>query len=388
MVIERLELNHFRNYEKLILFPHQGINIFFGQNGSGKTNLLESIHYCSLGKSHRLTQDINAVRMGSEGSSCRLTVKSDLARNELEIRLRPGEETVKTVYVNQKKVARLSEMMGVLRCVIFSPEDLSLIKDGPSVRRRFLDMMISQINRPYFIALQQYRAAMNQRSAILRQARLENRPISPMIDDFEITMAQYAKIICSERQEISKQLADTGHMLYRRISDRDTEDFAVQYHGSVRWNQGDEFPMIRLLRESREDDLKLGTTSVGPHRDDLVLSLNRKPLKLYASQGQMRTAALSLKLAQMKLFQQVTRDQPVLLLDDVMSELDLRRRMNLLQVMDGVQTFITCSDEGDLASWQNHRTYEVVNPDGSGQISVVKQGPEMRRDELREPSFS
>ncbi|MBQ3706072.1 MAG: DNA replication/repair protein RecF [Clostridia bacterium] len=387
MVIERIELNHFRNYDRLVLEPHEGINIFFGQNGSGKTNLLEAIHYCGLGKSHRITQDINAVQMGASGCSCRLSVKNRLSRNDLEIRLQPGDESVKSVWIDQKRAARLSEMMGVLRCVIFSPEDLDLIKDGPSVRRRFLDMMISQISRPYFIALQQYRTAMNQRSAILRKARLENTRIDPMIEDFEAAMCEQAKLICGERIKYTGELAQAGHTLYQQISGKESEDFLIQYRPSVREFQEDPSSLLHRLKESREEDLKNGTTSAGPHRDDLLLSLNQKSMKLYASQGQMRTGALSLKLAQMRIYQQTVQDQPVLLLDDVMSELDLERRMNLLRVMDGVQTFITCSDEGDLASWQNHRTYEVKNLKGSASIEIRKQGSEKPAVSWSEPIF-
>ena len=168
MVIEKIELNHYRNYDHLQLFPQEGINLFFGKNGSGKTNLLEAIHYCALGKSHRISQDAHAVEIGEKTGFCSVSVRGKWTKNEISVQLLPEESSAKSVFIDHKKVKKLSEMMGVLRCVIFSPEDLDLIKEGPSCRRRFLDMMISQINRSYFVALQQYKTAMEQRNAIIR----------------------------------------------------------------------------------------------------------------------------------------------------------------------------------------------------------------------------
>ena len=387
MIIERISLHRFRNYEELTLEPHEGINIFFGKNGSGKTNLLEAIHYCSLGKSHRISQDQNAVMIGEKGASCSLKIRSSSLKNEIEIRLQPGVETVKTVWINQKKIGRLSEMMGILRCVIFSPEDLNLIKEGPAVRRKFLDMMISQISRSYFIALQQYRIAYNQRNAILRQARLENRRPDSMIADFEKGMAEYGRVIYRERKRITDLISEKGNEIYRSISGRETETLTIAYHPSYSWDEAEE-TMEKILEKNREDDLRQGTASVGPHRDDLMLSLNHKSMKLYASQGQMRTAALSLKLAQMAIFRNITGEYPVLLLDDVLSELDLDRRMNLLKMMEGVQTFITCSDQGDLADYHNYRMYQVRSVAERAELLQKKAGVETSRPVLREPDFS
>lgn len=387
MVIEKIELHHFRNYEDLTLLPHEQVNIFFGRNGSGKTNLLEAVHYCSVGKSHRISQDLNAVMMGQQGAFCRMTVRGRNGKSEIEVRLRPEEDAVKSVWIDRKKAARLSEMMGVLRCVIFSPEDLSLIREGPTARRRFVDMMISQVSRPYFIALQQYRTALNQRNAILRQARAENRAPDPMIQDFEGAMAEQAEVICRERIRYTGILSGFANDFYHCISGSPEESFLISYHPSVRWNGEDPFPLAGMLVEDRAEDLRQGNTSHGPQRDDLLLSLNQKSMKLYASQGQMRTGALSMKLAQLKMMEQMTGEYPVLLLDDVMSELDLERRMNLLRMLEGVQTFITCADEGDLASYQNHRTMEVLSRDGRAELIQKKDGPAMEKPSLAEPVF-
>ena len=387
MYIEQIELIHFRNYDRLSLTPVNGINLFIGQNGAGKTNLLEAIHYCSLGKSHRINLDANVVMNGEKGASCALKIQNKNARNEIGIKIRPGEDTVKSVYIDHKKVSRLSEMMGLLRCVIFSPEDLNLIREGPAVRRRFLDMMISQISRPYFIALQQYRTAMNHRSAILRTARFENRPVSGMIEDFEQAMSDYAETIYRERFGHERFLSEMANEMYREISGREQETFQIQYRSYLKSDRDGSPSLKEALHECREEDMKNGTTSVGPHRDDLSLTLNSKNMKNYASQGQMRTASLSLKLAQLRMISEITRDQPVLLLDDVMSELDLERRMNLLRIIENTQTFVTCSDEGDLAAWQNNRTYRVDNREGKASLEEIKSGAPLVFRESEDPIF-
>ena len=387
MFIEKIELFHFRNYEKLSLQPHPGINIFFGRNGSGKTNLLEAVHYCSLGKSHRISQDVNAVMKGEEGAVCRIQLRGKYSRNSVEVRLRPGEDSVKTVLIDQKKVSRLQEMMGVLRCVIFSPEDLNLIREGPSVRRKFVDMMISQISRPYFVALQQYRTALNQRNMLLKTARAENGRVSPVIEDFEKAMEEHGKLICQERSRYIRMISEMGNEIYRRISGQEGENFQVRYRPSVAPDPEGAFPLAETLRQKREEDLRFGTTSAGPHRDELELKLNGQQIRLYASQGQMRTASLSLKLAQLRMISEITRDQPVLLLDDVMSELDLERRMNLLRIIENTQTFVTCSDEGDLAAWQNNRTYRVDNREGKASLEEIKSGAPLVFRESEDPIF-
>ena len=387
MTIEKMELIHFRNYEKLELQPHPEINLFFGENGSGKTNLLEAIHFCSLGKSHRLSQDANAVLIGEKAAVVRVEVRSRLSRSRIEIRLSPGEENIKSVWIDGNRASRLSEMMGLLRCVIFSPEDLNLIREGPAVRRRFLDMMISQISRPYFIALQQYRTAMNHRSAILRTARLENRPVSGMIEDFEQAMSDYAETIYRERFGHERFLSEMANEMYREISGREQETFQIQYRSCLKSDRDGSPSLKEALRDCREEDMKNGTTSVGPHRDDLSLTLNSRNMKNYASQGQMRTGALSLKLAQLKVIQKVTGENPVLLLDDVMSELDPERRSNLLHILQDTQTFITCTDRSDLSDYIHYRTYQVREEGGRGVVSEFLSGPEPVSSVFTEPVF-
>ena len=388
MIIEKLTLRNFRNYEETVLTPHEGVNLFFGANGSGKTNLLEAIHYCALGKSHRITGDQSAVRIGESFAVCSVSVRSGGVKRELSVRLVPNEAAKKVILLDQKQIRRFSDMMGCLQCVIFSPEDLGLIREGPSVRRRYLDMMISQVNRGYFIALQQYRAGLEQRNAVLKNMRADPRQNAGLLEVFEQAMAGPAAVIVEERKRVVEMLSSLAAETYRGISGREEEAFQASYHSAFRESENVQEDFIRVMRENREEDLRLGVTSAGPHRDDLNLSLNRKNMKVYASQGQIRTAALSLKLAQMKALRQMSGEPPVLLLDDVMSELDRERRMRLVREISDYQTFITCTDESDLELESDRRIYHVSSEEGKARLELTNPGVEEEKPVLREPDFS
>ena len=388
MIIQELTLRNFRNYRETVLTPHEGVNLFFGANGSGKTNLLEAIHYCALGKSHRIPGDQGVVRIGESFAACGVSVQSRGVRREITVRLLPNETAKKVILLDQKQIRRFSDMMGCLQCVIFSPEDLGLIREGPSQRRRYLDMMISQVNRGYFIALQQYRAGLEQRNALLKNMRTDPRQGAGILEVFEQAMAAPAAVIVAERKKVIELLSSLAAETYRGIAGREKEEFQVSYHSAFRDCENVEEEFIRLQRENREEDLRLGSTSAGPHRDDLNLSLNRKNMKVFASQGQIRTGALSLKLAQMKALRAMSGEAPVLLLDDVMSELDRERRTRLVQEISDYQTFITCTDESDLELEGNRRIYHVSAPEGTAVLEETSRGTEIPKTVLAEPDFS
>ena len=370
MLIKELKLKNFRNYRELTLEPHPGVNLFFGRNGSGKTNLLEAIHYCSLGRSHRISNDAHVVKNGESFALSSVCVQNTLGRREIAVRFHPDEIQKKTILIDQKKIAKFSDMMGCLRCVIFSPEDLGLIKEGPSLRRRYLDMMISQINRGYFIALQQYKAGMDQRNAVIRNLRANARADASVLSAFEETMAAPAAVIIRERRKITAMLSETAAETYRRISDTE-ESFRISYHSSVKEENEIEETLCRLFRENREDDIRMGFTSVGPHRDDLMLTLDRNQMKQFASQGQIRTAALSMKLSQMQILKNLGGDEPVLLLDDVMSELDRKRRACLINEINTFQTFITCADREDVDCEKVQSVWQVSTPETEAIVEKV-----------------
>ena len=388
MIIEKLTLRNFRNYEDTVLTPHEGVNLFFGANGSGKTNLLEAIHYCALGKSHRITGDQSVVRIGESFAVCGVSVSTCGVRRDITVRLVPNEANKKVILLDQKPIRRFSDMMGCLQCVIFSPEDLGLIREGPSLRRRYLDMMISQVNRGYFIALQQYRSGLEQRNALLKTMRQNASDYTGMLEVFEQAMAAPAAVIVAARKKVIAMLAELAAETYRGISGREKEEFQAGYHSAFRETENVEEEFIRLMRENREEDLRLGVTSAGPHRDDLSLSLNRKNMKVFASQGQIRTAALSLKLAQMKALRAMSGEAPVLLLDDVMSELDRDRRTRLVKEISDYQTFITCTDESDLELEGSRRTYHVSAPEGKAVLEETNRGEMREALPLTEPDFT
>ena len=370
MLIEELKLKNFRNYRELTLHPHPGVNLFFGRNGSGKSNLLEAIHYCSLGRSHRISNDANVVKNGETFAVSSVIIRNVLGSRELAVRFHPDETQKKEILIDQKKIAKFSDMMGCLRCVIFSPEDLGLIKEGPSLRRRYLDMMISQINRGYFIALQQYRTCMDQRNALIRNLRTNSYADTSMLSAFEETMAAPAAVIIRERRRIVSLLSESARETYQRVSDTD-EVFRMAYHSSVKEETDIEEVLCRLLRENRDDDIRMGLTSVGPHRDDLSLTLNKNQMKQFASQGQIRTAALSMKLSQMQILRDQSGEELVLLLDDVMSELDRKRRACLIGEISSFQTFITCADRDDVDCGKVDRVYRVAAENGEATVDEM-----------------
>lgn len=389
MRIDALKLKDFRNYEELTLTPHPGVNLLFGQNGSGKTNLLEAVHYCALGRSHRTSQDREVVRKGAFSCAIGVTVVKESGRHDVAVKLTPGESRKKQAYLDRKRAPRLSDMMGHLQCVIFSPEDLMLVKEGPSVRRRFLDMMLSQLSTPYFVALQQYQKALEQRNALLREAR-RGRPADPdMLDAFERAMAVPCETIIKRRRQVMAEIAVIAREKYAAISGRAHEPFEMTYQCCLPTAEDIPGQVMAILRKNRNDDAIRGLTSFGIHREDVALTLMGREMKLFASQGQIRTAALSMKLGQLEVFRRETGEAPVLLLDDVMSELDMTRRTRLLEEIDGVQTFVTCTDESDLEGCRERRSYQVrLTDDGWAHVRETTPGAKVNRQEMEDPDFS
>ena len=390
MIIEELKLRDYRNYGELTLHPHPGVNLLFGQNGSGKTNLLEAVHYCALGRSHRTSQDKEVVRKGASMAAVGVLVRKKTGRADVAVKLTPGEARKKQVFLDRKRASRLSDMMGRLQCVIFSPEDLMLIKEGPAIRRRYLDMMLSQLSTAYFVALQQYSKALDQRNAILKEMKKGGRCEVAMLDAFEDAMAQPCQVIIPLRRKILAQVAKAAGEKYASISGRPGEVFGMKYVCCLQAEDNIAENVRAALKQSRREDTFRGSTGFGIHREDIALTLSGREMKLFASQGQIRTAALSMKLAQLEVYRSVTGETPVLLLDDVMSELDMTRRTRLLQEISGVQTFVTCTDESDLDGCHDRRSYRVsVGQDFLASIVETSSGqPVVRRQSIEDPDFT
>ncbi len=382
MIIQSLKLRDFRNYRELEITPHPGVNILFGQNGSGKTNLLEAIHYCALGRSHRTSQDKEVVRKDAEMAAVGVQLQKHRVRMDIQVKLTPNDGKKKSVFVDRKRAGRLSDLMGHVQCVIFSPEDLMLVKEGPAIRRRYLDMMLSQLSTAYFTALQQYQKALDQRNALLREAKKGFRPDPGMMDAFEEAMAAQCAVVIPLRRKIVSHTAYIAGVKYASISGRVGEDFRMEYECCVPEGEDIAAYAAAQLRQNRQEDVYRGSTSFGIHREDIALTLKGREMKVFASQGQIRTAALSMKLAQLEVFRGETGEVPILLLDDVMSELDMTRRTRLLEEISGVQTFITCTDESDLEGCRERRSYHVrMDGEGNGHVTETSSGAAVTQED-------
>lgn len=387
MIIQSLHLKNFRNYSQLDLHPDVGVNIFFGPNGSGKTNILEAIHYCALGKSHRVSNDQSVIKNGETDAVCELSIRNQISVQTVGVHISKSESNRKSIFINSKKIQRFSDMMGCFRCVIFSPEDLDMIKEGPSVRRKYLDMMISQIDSKYFIALQRYRIALEQRNALLKRIRAGEADLKVLVS-FDEILAEEGRTIIQKRKEIVHKLTEVATDVYHNISGQEDELLQIQYQSVLPDSESITDEMMNGLYANREDDIRTGLTSIGPHRDDLIFTLNRKNMKMYSSQGQIRTAALSLKLTQIRILYEYSGDRPVLLLDDVMSELDRNRRVRLENEISQCQTFITCTDESDLEMNQSRNVFSVYSVGNDG-FAVSSSGSDsVQPSQMREPDFS
>lgn len=342
MRITSLRLRDFRGYQQVLLTPPEGVTVLVGENGAGKTNLLEAVHLCCLGRSHRTANDQEMIRRGQETAAVQLTVERRDGRHEVGVRLFENARKRKVVFVNGKTAPRLGELMGHATCVIFSPEDLSLVKDGPQGRRRFLDMLLSQHQRAYFYALQTYTSALKQRNALLKQGEIRQLPA------WDEQLAAAAEPVVRLRRETVDQLNARARIHYQYISGRDEEVFSMKYRGHLADSAAIAQDMLRGLQATREEESRRQVTVFGPHRDEIELTLGGEPLRAFGSQGQMRTAALSMKLAAFDLLEAAQGEPPLLLLDDVLSELDPDRRRRLIARIGRAQALLTCTDEGDF----------------------------------------
>jgi len=337
-----LRLRDFRGYQQLLFSPPEGVTVLVGENGAGKTNLLEAVHLCCLGKSHRTSTDTEMIRQGQETAAVQLTVEKNDGKHEVGIRLFENARRKKIVYVNGKTASRIGNLMGHATCVIFSPEDLGLVKEGPGTRRRFLDMLLSQQQKAYFYALQTYTSALKQRNALLKLGDFRQLPA------WDEQLAAASASVVRLRREAVSDLCARAAVHYRYIGGKENEVFHIQYRGQLSESSDPKQDMLQGLLAGREEDIRRQTTCFGPHRDELELTLSGKPIKAFGSQGQMRTAALSMKLAAFDLLEAVQGEPPLLLLDDVLSELDPDRRRRLISRIGRAQALLTCTDREDF----------------------------------------
>ncbi len=355
MKVTGLRLVNFRNYEQMTIRPHAGLCVLTGENAAGKTNVLEAVFLCALGRSHRTIHDAEMVRRGEEGAYVDLKLSTKQGGREIEIRIPPGER--KQVSVDRSPIGKSAEQIGVLNVVMFAPEDLAIVKGGPSERRRFLDMTISQMFPMYYTALQQYNAVLRQRNALLKDP---DHLYDGALEAWNGQLAILGANIMLRRAEQAERLADIASTMHETLSDG-KEFLDMYYEPNVPISDPtllvDEIRMA--LEDSRERDIRYGSTTVGPHRDDLMFSLDGTDVRTFGSQGQQRTTVLSLKLAQMEVLREERGEAPVLLLDDVFSELDRKRQEMLMVSVEGCQTFLTCTHLEDLEQAQIQESMQI-----------------------------
>ena len=337
-----LRLRDFRGYHQVMLSPPEGVTVLVGENGAGKTNLLEAVHLCCVGRSHRTANDKEMIRKGQDTAAVQLTVERRDGVHEVGVRLFENARRRKIVFVNGKTAPRMGELMGHATCVIFSPEDLALVKEGPQARRRFLDMLLSQHQKAYFYALQTYMSALKQRNALLKQGDFRQLPT------WDEQLAIAAAPVVRLRREACQRLEQRAQVHYLYIGGREDERFSMRYAGALADSADPAEDMLRGLIACRDEDQRRLTTCFGPHRDEIELNLSGEPIRAFGSQGQMRTAALSMKLAAFDLLEAAQGEPPLLLLDDVLSELDPDRRRRLIARIGRAQALLTCTDQADF----------------------------------------
>ena len=366
MYIQSLRLADYRNYEHLDVSFSQGTNILYGDNAQGKTNILEALYVVSTTKSHRGVYDRDLIRFEKPEGHIRCVIIKGGVDYTIDLHLRRSAS--KGIAVNGQRMKRASDVMGLLHVVFFSPEDLSIVKSGPALRRRFMDMELCQLDASYLHDLNQYNRVVDQRNKLLRKIQ-EMPSLSPTIEVWNDQLLEFGERIIVRRQKFMQDLNEIIGGIHEKISGG-KEHLHLVYEPNVK---ADEF--ADALYRIREREKFIGSTAVGPHKDDFSFVCDEIDIRRYGSQGQQRSCALSLKLSEIQLIRRLIGEEPVLMMDDVLSELDAKRQNDLLNSLGGIQTFITCTglDEFVNNRFSIDRLYQV---DG-GTVKEIKDIQEL-----------
>lgn len=354
MIIKSLELADFRNYETLNISFDKGTNILYGDNAQGKTNILEAIYVSATTKSHKGSKDKEIVNFNKEEAHIRTYLEKEDVEYRVDMHLRKNKS--KGIAIDGQKIKKAADLLGLLNVVFFSPEDLSIIKNGPSERRRFADLELCQLDNFYLYNLNHYNKIINQRNKLLKDMYF-NPGLRETLNIWDSQLVSFGSKIIERRDLFAKQLCEIIGEIHKKLSGG-KEELIIQYEPDVSIEDFE-----RKMRENQEKDIRSKMTSTGPHRDDFSFIVNGIDIRKYGSQGQQRTAALSLKLSEIELVKKMTKDTPVLLLDDVLSELDSNRQNYLLNSIGDIQTIITCTglDEFVNNRFEINRIFKVTN---------------------------
>ena len=348
MKIKSLKLKNFRNYDLLNLDFDSETNIFYGDNAQGKTNILEAVYLSGTTKSHRGTKDRDLIQFEKEESHVESIVEKNGIDYQIDLHLK--KNSPKGIAINKIPIRKASELFGIVNLVFFSPEDLNIIKNGPAERRRFIDLELSQIDKVYLNNLTNYNRIINQRNHLLKEMNYENKKnLMDTLEIWELQLVQYGNKIIDRRKKFIIEINEIISFIHKKLTGN-KEELKIVYEPS-----NGNLSLEQALRKNRERDFKMKSTSVGPHRDDICFMTGNLDIRRFGSQGQQRTAALSLKLSEIELVKKTIHDTPILLLDDVLSELDKHRQNYLLDSIYDIQTLITCTGVEDFV---NHR-FEV-----------------------------
>ena len=357
MFIKRLQMLNYRNYNVLDISLGPHVNVFMGDNAQGKTNILEGIYYCAFARSHRTSKDRELINWNSDNALLSVTVGRERLDKRIDISiLKDGK---KAIQINKIKIKKIGELFGNFNVVMFSPEDLKIIKDSPGVRRKFIDMELCQLNPKYYYNLVQYNKVLNERNSILRNRNI-NKDI---LDVYDMQLVEFGYNIIMDRLEYIEKLNKYSAKIHSDITSG-KERIEFKYISTIKDLENIRENFYSLLEKNRVRDCERGITSVGPHRDDFNVLINDIDTKSYGSQGQQRTAVLTIKFSSLKIIKELTGEYPVLLLDDVLSELDFSRKRYVLSTIGDIQTIITCTGIEDL--------YEYL--DDKSKVFKVKDG--------------
>ncbi len=350
MWIKNIKIKNFRNYNQEEINLEKNINIFYGKNAQGKTNIIEAIFLCSLGKSFRAKKDNEMIKLNEKNAI--VEIEYEKSDRDGKIKIEIGNK--KNIYLNGIKIKKLSELLGNLNIVIFTPDDINILKGGPQNRRRFLDIMISQLRPNYMHILNLYLKTIEQRNKYLRQIKEEHKDEN-LLEIWDEKLAEYAVKIYEYRKEFIEKIIKKINIIHKNITNGE-EQIELEYITEC----DNKKKYLQLLKERRKLDIIKGFTTKGIHRDDFVIYINKKEIKIFGSQGQNRTAMLSLKLAELQVIYDEIGEYPILLLDDFMSELDRTRRKNFLENIEGTQVIITGTEKLDIENLK-YLEYNVSN---------------------------
>ena len=336
MWINKIKINNFRNYKNEEINLNKNINIFYGENAQGKTNIIEAIFLSSIGKSFRTNKEKELIKFNEE--NCNIEINYQKSDRDGKIKINIGNK--KNIFINGIKIKKLSELLGNINVVIFTPDDINILKGGPQNRRRFLDIMISQIRPKYMHVYNQYLKTLEERNNYLKNIENQNYDL---LDIWDERLAEYGFQVCKYRNEFIEKIKNKIKNIHKNITNN-KEDINIEYNSDC-FNKES---FMDLLTKRRKLDIIKGYTTKGIHRDDFTIFINNIPVNIYGSQGQHRTSILSLKLSELQVIFDEIGENPILLLDDFMSELDEIRRKNFLENIKDTQVIITCTDKLNL----------------------------------------